>query len=213
MGWIDEARVAGWLPEGEQGTAKITRFCVNEDQVKIDYVQNLFNSDGRRCHPLKPDTEYTRLSIEGHGLVMSDTPQEVWEHSTAMHHGQGRVLVHGLGIAMVTAALLRKEAVEHITVVEINQDVIDLVAPHLVKEFGGDRLEIIHDNALTWKPKPKTYWDFIWHDIWPSITADNLPDMIKLHRRFGRRCGEQFSWARYHCEMQRDMEKRTAWNW
>jgi hypothetical protein len=84
-------------------------------------------------------------------------------------------------------------------VIEMSPDVISLVADFYRTKFG-DKAEIIEADALTWKPPKGSFYGAVWHDIWPSISADNLPEMHALHRRYGRRCDWQGSWARGFCE-------------
>ena len=75
-------------------------------------------------------------------------------------------------------------------------------------------MDIVQADAFTVKlPRPSlflhvprdTRYDVVWHDIWDNICADNLPEMHRLHRRYGRRCDWQGSWARWHCERQREV--------
>jgi hypothetical protein len=51
-------------------------------------------------------------------------------------------------------------------------------------------------DALTMKWPPHTRWNIAWHDIWPSISRDNLPEMKYLHRSYGHRVLWQGSWSR-----------------
>ena len=93
---------------------------------------------------------------------------------------------------------IRAAELSGINVGEIAEDVIGLVAPYFEKD---SRVQIIHDDALVWKPPKNTRYNAIWHDIWDNICADNLPQMHKLHRKYGRRTDWQGSWCRGLCEM------------
>jgi len=126
---------------------------------------------------------------------MSDTADEIHDHFEFLHRARGRVLIHGLGLGVAVQMALLKPEVEHVLVVELEQAVIDLVAPHYLERFGRDRLEIRRGDAFDW-PVPKgTRWNAAWHDIWLDLNPDNLPEMRRLHRRFGRRCDWQGSWG------------------
>lgn len=59
---------------------------------------------------------------------------------------QGHVVVAGLGLGLIVHALQDNPRVDRITVVEIEQDVIDLVGPLLKL----DRLEIVHGDFRDW---------------------------------------------------------------
>jgi predicted membrane-bound spermidine synthase len=115
----------------------------------------------------------------------------------------GSVLIHGLGLGMAARACLIRPKVTDITIVELEQDVINLVEPWLseaARKVDKD-LTVINDNALTWKPPKGAFWYTVWHDIWTDISEDNLPDMHTLHRKFGRRCVNwQGSWKRPEIE-------------
>ena len=56
-------------------------------------------------------------------------------------------------------------------------------------------------DALQFMPRGMKF-TVVWHDIWNHICSDNLPDMHKLHRKYGRRTDWQGSWARHLCERQ-----------
>lgn len=187
-------------PEGQHGEARIEHFIVTEKDEKVGQLRAVFSfsSLGRCC----PAGQYTRLFL-GDRLLMSDTPDEIMDHNPLFWRARGRMLINGLGLGVVVRGALMSDQVEHVTVIEINPDVIALVGPHLSEAFGSERLEIIEADALTWKPPKGARYDAVWHDIWDNICTDNLPDMHRLHRRYGRRCDWQGSWARAECECRR----------
>jgi spermidine synthase len=133
---------------------------------------------------------------------MSDTPAELEDMYYFVYHAKGKVLINGLGLGAAVQAVLSKPEVEHVTVIEISEDVIKLVADHYLKRYG-DRLTIIHADALTWQPPKGQKFDTVWHDIWDSICTDNLEEMGRLHRRYGKRAAWQASWCREQCEYYR----------
>lgn len=142
-----------------------------------------------------PPGTYTGLICNG-TLWMSDTPDERRDHSCAYYEAKrrgGRVLVHGLGLGMVVKAMLDLPNVEHVDVVELAPDVIALCGPAF--DRYGARVTIHEGDALAYKWPPGTRWTVVWHDIWPTICEDNLPQMATLHRKFGRRCDWQGSWC------------------
>ncbi len=177
------------LEEGSKGPWTIERFVIQEDSPGS--LRLILQSRG--C----PPGTYTRLTHNSRGVVMSDTLAELIDLRPFFHTVQvsecKRVLIHGLGLGIAVQAALAQEHVEHVDVVEVDQDVINLVEPQL----RDPRLHVHWGNALDFKFPPGTCWDFAWHDIWDSICEDNLPDMKTLHRRYGRkvRLG-QGSWAR-----------------
>ncbi len=185
---------AAWisrLPEGQLGTAAIVRFRVSESASAItamrgDYV---------------PPGEYTRLEINGL-LMMSDTPNEWRMHYEFLRRATGHVLINGLGMGCCLQVALSKDDVTHVTVVESNPDVVAIVAPHFPDA------DIICADAFDWKPPQNTRYNAAWHDIWPDICSGNLPDMHRLHRKYGRRVDWQGSWSRPQLEARRRRERR-----
>jgi len=194
------------VPEGESGKWKVVRFTVTEDDIALFNLRASIHGGGRF---MRPGT-YTQLTRSGGGMfgdqiVMSDTPSEIRDHWELMGHAnKGRLLVNGLGLGVVVQAVLDEPAVEHLTVVEKSEDVIALVAAHWRNRYGG-RLTVICADALDWTPPKGRKFQAVWHDIWDDITADNLPTMHRLHRKYGRRCEWQGSWCRRECERHRSL--------
>lgn len=198
------------VPEGcivsDNGSARIERFSVNEREAKFSALRNAIQPRGNLS---VPSGSYTRLLIDGI-LIMSDTPSEIRDHLEPIRRACGTCLVNGLGLGMVANAMLAKPEVDKVITVEINEDVIALVAPHW-KERWGERLEIVHADALEYQPPAGVRFNVVWHDIWAAMCTDNLQEMFRLHRKYGRRCEWQGSWKRSWLLAQREHEKRQPW--
>jgi hypothetical protein len=192
--------VAERVPCAEQGIAKVDRITITEDDAKFANLRSAFS--GRRSH-VQPG-EYTRLLVNSK-IIMSDTYDEQQSNLEIKHQveyhikhfGKCRVLISGLGLGMIMPPLLEMGA--DITILELHEDVIDLIAPHYYSlEQHPGQLEIIHADAFTWKIPRGLTWDLIYHDIWFDICTDNLDELTKLKRRFARRLnrpnGEQWGW-------------------
>jgi len=180
------------VPDAEYGNVKIDSFTIGDKE----YNRQLggFYRSGR----IVPKGKYKRLYINGE-VMMSNTPDEIRDFSSFVSKANGDILVNGLGLGVLVQALLNKEDVESITVIEINEDVIKLVAPTYEKD---KRFKVINADAFEYKPEKGVKFDYVWHDIWFTICSDNLPEMKKLHRKYGRRAKYQESWCRYECERQ-----------
>lgn len=192
------------IPVGEKGEWKIEKF-------KVEHLAFSYALEGRPV----PLGEYTRLIRGEKTLVMSDTPAEQRDHYGFYYRAKGEVLIAGLGIGMILEAVIKKPEVAKVTVIEISQDLIDLVAPTYKARYG-DRLEVICADALEWKPPKGKVYDAAWFDIWDTITEDNLPDMRRLTRRYGKAAAWKGCWVRHLCERQaretREAEAfRRAW--
>jgi Spermine/spermidine synthase domain len=161
-----------------------------------------------------PAGRYTGLIHERRGLMMSDTPDEMRDHSQFFyecHRRGGRIIIGGLGIGMVLQSVLRLPNVEHVDVIEIDEDVIKLTSPAFAGDIQAGRLTIHHADIFEKTWKPGTRWNVAWWDIWIDICVDNLPEMTKIHRKYGRRVDWQDSWCKGLTEYHRDRNKRNRW--
>ncbi len=203
--WTPDDYMASSVPEGEFGQWMIDRFEVVEGSIgQLHYML-----DGRDV----PAGIYTRLvrrraSVKDEPItgpmspwdtiVMSDTPAEFNDHQEfwgAVRLIRGHVLIHGLGLGCAVRMALQAGA-EHVTVVELDQDVIDHVGPHL----DAERVTIIQGDAYTYKHPAGSEWSVVWHDVWDELCTDNIAKMKTLHRKFGGRCEWQGSWSRSYLE-------------
>lgn len=175
------------VPEGVSGGWRVERFTVSDRDAKWESMRGRY---------IRPGT-YTRL-MRGRHCVMSDTPAEMHDHSGFVYSARGRVLLAGLGIGMVLQNTLDKPEVKSATVVEIDPDVIALVAPHYQAKYG-DCLEVVNADIFAWRPPKGEFWDCAWFDIWDDICSDNLKAMGMLGRRFARCTGSRGFWSRELC--------------
>jgi hypothetical protein len=195
------------IPERRRGQWAVRQFTVSEADEEVSRLRSVisFGSRGR----FVPQGTYTGL-YRGATPVMTDTPDEIRDHRLPIYEARrrgGHVLLNGLGLGVVVQAILQDEEpapwnheaqVERVTVVEIDPDVIELVAPYLEERFHP-RLEVVRGDALTWQPPKGRRYSVAWHDIWDNICGDNMTEMIRLHRRYARRADWQGSWCREEC--------------
>lgn len=174
------------LPESRSGRWAIERFTVAEPMAVARFWH------GARAP--RPGT-YTRL-MRGSTLVMSDTPAEMRDHIIAVHKAHGHCLINGLGLGMVLAAVLRKPEVSAVTVVEVSGELIEMVGPH----YRDPRVTFVTADAYEYTPPKNLRFGMVWHDIWDTISVENLEGMKRLHRKYGRRAEWQGSWCRSECE-------------
>jgi spermidine synthase len=131
-------------------------------------------------------------------LVMSDTPDELRDlEQIRLIAKRGQILILGLGLGCVVQLVLQNPYVERVTVVEKYSEVIDLVAPTLLAAHG-ERLLVCHDDAHAFTPPSGTRYEAIWHDIWDNLCADNLAEVARLKRRFGRYANWQGCWGEHY---------------
>lgn len=190
------------IPEGESGDVAVRRFEIPE---RGDLASLRMELEGRGT----PPGEYTMLTRNGR-LWMSDTHAEFMDGlhfiSKAKRLG-GRVLVNGLGLGVVLGHLLEEDSIEHIDVVEIDEDVIRLVAP----SFEDGRVTVHHADAFAIRWPKGTEWQSAWHDVWQNICCDDLKEHERLTRKYRGRVEYQECWA--HGELLRHRRMRRGLPW
>lgn len=130
------------------------------------------------------------LHMEPGEIVMEDSAFELRRHLPIWMAARGRVLVTGLGLGCVLRGLIANAHVEHIDVIEIDRDVIDVVGA----EFTDPRVAIHHGDALEIEI-PGT-WDYAWHDLHSLDPQVHLQRMhMDLFIRFAKRARRQGAWA------------------
>lgn len=191
------------LPEFEIDDWRVERFTVDEH----GYQMSVIAYGHRRAVPVG---EYTRLVRKGSRFndpMMSDTPAELLDHLWALRSATGRVLINGLGLGCLLKGILTKPDVTHVDVVEIDEGLVEKmieVAPWCQDE----RVNIYVHDALTMKWPVGTRWDYAWHDIWPTINEDNLPEYARLNRMYGTRVDRQDAWAH---ELIKEQRRDRGW--
>jgi spermidine synthase len=115
----------------------------------------------------------------------------------------GRVLINGLGLGLVVQAAIMLDMKE-VYVVEHNPKIIEMVGNVWMKKakLKGVDLEIIEGDAFN-VVVPGTF-DVVWHDIWPTISDHNLPEMDALLNKYRKKAKWQGCWQREGCELMRD---------
>ncbi|NCI19758.1 hypothetical protein EJM73_08980 [Clostridium botulinum] len=125
--------------------------------------------------------EYIKLTYKSE-IVMSNTNMEKRTNSNFINNAHGDVLIAGLGIGLIVLPIQNKEDVKSITIIEKNQEVIDLVATQLPL---NNKVKIINEDIFKWKPKRGSKYDVIYFDIWNYINSNVYEEEMKpLKNRF-----------------------------
>lgn len=195
--WYDQMEVT--VPAGEYGSCRIEKFEVTgKELASFQYILQ-----GRGCHP----GWYTKMFRNDH-LWMSDTTAERRDHITPaleIRNRGGRILIGGLGLGMIVNFALLQPNVEHVDVVEVDNDVMMLVAPHYMAMAAFYRKSIRFHNEDMFEIKwPRgTRWSVAWFDIWQDINSDNLNQMTKLRRSYAQRSDWNGCWAQAQAKRRR----------
>ena len=126
------------------------------------------------------DQSFSYLALtNGNNVWMSLNPNEIETMKPFVNKAKGHVLVLGLGLGYVPFMMALKQEVKSITIIEKDQDIIDLfnnlIAPHFVNK---NKIKIIHDDAINYVKKNQRY-DYIFADLWHS-PEDGLPLFVSL---------------------------------
>lgn len=197
------------IPEGKSGDWSVEYFTVTEEETKLDRLRAACNPSALGRYV--PAGEYMALKRRG-TIVMSTTPDELRDFQF-LRHETGSGLIAGLGLGCAVTFLLHEPSkVETVTVIEKSPDVLALVGQTLYQAFPG-KLILIQADIFTWEPPKGMCWDWGWYDIWDNICGDNLPEMTKIKRRFGRRVARQFCWQEHHLRYQARKEREYESMW
>lgn len=188
------------IPDGTSGDWEIETKIVTKGDAKLSLLRGIISGSGR----YSPAGTYKGLLYKG-DVVMSNTPDEISDHYPLYWNASGQILINGLGLGMCIEMIIDK--VDFITVVEISEDVIKLVSPYYK---DNPKVEIVHADAFEYKPKKGIRFNAVWHDIWPTICTDNLPEMARLHRKYGRLTDWQGSWMKPYLQSEFRREKRET---
>lgn len=151
------------LKPSQNGKVRLERKEVPKDHVEKMYDRKFGTMAMARFD--KPAI-ITRLMEEG--LWMSDTPLEAESLASAVELAHGDVLVAGLGLGFLPFVLEASPTVTSIDIVELRPEIIDLVYPQLELK---DKTDIICGDFYSFVDMTSKRYDFIYVDIWGSITA------------------------------------------
>ena len=121
--------------------------------------------------------EYPQISEDG-STWMSVTPNEIITMEKAIEKAAGNVLTLGCGMGYYAYMVSEKEEVEHVTIVEKEQDVIDLFNTYILPQFSHkEKITVIHADAFDFMENLSDgEYDYCFADIWIG-NNDSVPYM------------------------------------
>lgn len=109
-------------------------------------------------------------------LWMSVSPNEVFTMEKAINNARGKVLTLGCGMGYFAYMASLKKEVESVTIVELEQNVINLFKTFILPQFENkDKITIIKADAIEYMSNIKDgEFDYCFADIWIGI-SDIVP--------------------------------------
>lgn len=152
-------------PEAEAGSLKLSRGTMNAGSTDRWYNPKV----GRLLYTKNPvSIEYPVLEqwdVGGWFTWMSATPDECSAMKSLAKDASGRVLIGGMGLGILPWLCAAKPLVNSVTVVELQQGVIDLVGPVITHP----KIAIVQDDVWGYLTSTAEKYDYIGLDIWPDI--------------------------------------------
>ena len=179
------SRITVNIPEGQLGDYAIAHYT-NDTTHKLwqDYLT------------LKNENydNYTVLLKEGCPMpIMQDSEAEYNEHQWLWDNAEGDILIGGLGLGLIHQPLIDNPAVTSVTVIELEQDVVDLVWTDCAKD---DTFTLIVGDFETWNPPDGSFWDVVWCDTWLIDNPLSLAEYKTLMTtKYGAYCDKISFWS------------------
>lgn len=119
---------------------------------------------------------YPVIFQKSKGTWMSISPNEVFTMEKPIRNAKGKVLTLGCGMGYFAYMVSLKEDVESITIVELEQSVIDIFEKYLLPQFENkDKITIIKADAIEFlRDMEDGTFDYCFADIWIGI-EDIIP--------------------------------------
>lgn len=151
---------------------------MNAGAIVWDEHQEL--NDWMRLRALDAPLETTVLRIDDQ-VWMLDVFAEAFTIDPCALKAHGQVLTFGCGIGYFVYMALTNQAVDHITIIENNQAVIDIFKEHILPQFDQNhKVTILHEDAFGYFNESNlSRYDYVFVDIHQS-SLDGLEIMDKL---------------------------------
>lgn len=125
------------------------------------------------------DMPYLALSYKDE-VWMSITPNEINTMQPYIDKAKGDVLVLGLGLGYYPFMISLKDEVKQITIIELDQNIIDIFNKHLLPLFPNkNKIKIIKGDAIKYLKVNNRHYDYVFADLWHN-PEDGLPLYLEL---------------------------------
>ena len=154
-------------------------------QEDLEIIKNHWN-DYRNENYLSTFTigkEYVILFDKSiNKTMMSSHEFETITNQKFLDNAKGDILIFGLGIGLIIFPLLADNDIKSITIVEIDDGLIDEVFPIIIKNDLESKVSVILSNAFDFETDKM--FDTIYFDIWSVIDQQSFLEMKILSEKF-----------------------------
>ena len=127
------------------------------------------------------ENPYLVLSYDNE-VWMCITPNEINTMEPSIKQAKGDVLVLGLGLGYYPFMISLKEEVKDITIIELDEKIIDIFNKHLLPLFPHkEKIHIIKGDGINYLKNNQKHFDTVFMDLWHN-PEDGLPLYIQLKR-------------------------------
>lgn len=159
--FLPDARLK--IPEARVGDFHIEYGVIHKGEI----VHNYYPAGFFHYDKLSTNFPFIKL-LQGGKLWMSDSPAEQNQVILPAILAQGEVLVVGLGIGLFVLRVKKfNKTISRLTIVEKHQEVADLVYNYV----KNSTTSIVIDDGETYLKSQGKKFDFIYIDVWDSVTA------------------------------------------
>ncbi|MCK9544357.1 MAG: hypothetical protein M0R03_20245 [Novosphingobium sp.] len=166
-----------YLKENSVGDWSIIYREATEHDCILEKERIKLNFNFRDYLELRPN-KYTYLCNKDI-YMMSDTNTEIFSNLEFLWKAKGDILIGGLGLGIMPLILSKMEGVKSVTIIEKEQDVIDLVWKQL---RCSRHIDLVRGDVFTYDTDRK--FDVVYMDIWADLNQDTDSEAIVLEEKY-----------------------------
>lgn len=155
--------------------------------INMDFIQPDPNRELNDYMILRAfDKPYKATVLRQDGeFWMTDNPAEAKTVDPCVDKAYGNVLTFGLGIGYFVYMCLLKPEVKSVTIVELNESVINMFKELILPQFPKDKeIKIIHGNAFDYFNEDfLKKFDYVFVDVWKN-NSDGYPMIEKMLEQY-----------------------------
>jgi len=177
------------LPARKHGNVEVRHRTIPVgEEVQIVGIRQAITRGVRQVSGITQEPLLVHELVEGKTLWMTDLPEELNQIAELLYclEPEGKVLVGGLGLGILTTAVARFPGVMSVTTVERSASIIHLCSPH------HPNVTVRHGDIADYLKTTKTKYDYILLDTWCGTSegtwwTDVMPLKRIVRNRWGKR--------------------------